>query len=182
MSDTPTPETDSEAELTLIDCIDIHVKRDSKIVYGDIVLADFARKLERERDAALAANAELLERLQEARESHLIATAKKVQTIQQQSVMMERLASELHGLANMPEHDQDDAHRLRHIAGKALVAYESANPEPIAKPIDEAIKRMEAVPALELNKLHFDLFDYGNFNDIEAVRARLIQAAKGEQP
>jgi hypothetical protein len=24
--------------------------------------------------------------------------------------------------------------------------------------------------------------DYGNFNDIEAVRARLIKAAKGEQP
>jgi hypothetical protein len=60
MSDTPTPKTDSEAELTLIDCddscVDIYVKRDSKIVDGDIVLADFARQLERERDAALAEN------------------------------------------------------------------------------------------------------------------------------
>jgi len=99
MSDTPTPKTDSEAELTLIDCddscIDIYVKRDSKIVYGDIVLADFARQLERELNAALAANAELLERLQEARESHLIATARKVQTIQQQAVKIDRLKAVL---------------------------------------------------------------------------------------
>ena len=47
--------------------------------------------------------------------------------------------------------------------------------------LQDAVKRMEAVPALELNKLHFDAFDYGNFNDIEAIRARLISAAKGEQ-
>jgi len=52
---------------------------------------EFARKLERELNAALAANAELLERLQEARESHIIATAKKVQTIQQQAVEVDRL-------------------------------------------------------------------------------------------
>jgi hypothetical protein len=99
MSYTPTPKTDSEAELTLIDCddscIDIYVKRDSKIVHGDIVLADFARQLERELNAALAANAELLERLQEARESHIIATDRKVQTIQQQAVEIDRLKSVL---------------------------------------------------------------------------------------
>jgi hypothetical protein len=99
MSNTPTPKTDSEAKLTLIDCddscIDIYVKRDSKIVDGDIVLADFARQLECERDAALAANAEILERLQEARESHLIATARKVQTIQQQAVEIDRLKAML---------------------------------------------------------------------------------------
>ena len=129
-----------------------------------------------------ADNAELLERLRERTESHLAASARDVQTIQRQSVLLERLANELHGLANMPEHDQDDAHRLRHIAGKALDAYESANLAPISNPVDEAVKRMKAVPALELNKLHFDAFDYGNFNDIEAIRARLISAAKGEQP
>jgi len=99
MSDTPTPKTDSEAELTLIDCddssVEIYVKRDSKRVHGDIVLADFARQLECERDAALSANAELIERLQESRESHLIATAKKVQTIQQQAVEIDRLKSVL---------------------------------------------------------------------------------------
>jgi len=48
--------------------------------------------------------------------------------------------------------------------------------------LQDAVTRMEAVPVLELNKLHFDAMDYGNFNDIEAVRTRLIQAAKGEQP
>jgi len=55
------------------------------------VSVDFARQLERELNAALAANAELLERLQEARESHIIATARKVQTIQQQAVEIDRL-------------------------------------------------------------------------------------------
>jgi hypothetical protein len=55
------------------------------------VSVDFARQLERELNEALAANAELLERLQEARESHIIATARKVQTIQQQAVEIDRL-------------------------------------------------------------------------------------------
>lgn len=54
-----------------------------------------SKGIERELNAALAANAELLERLQEARESHLIATAKKVQTIQQQAVEIDRLKSVL---------------------------------------------------------------------------------------
>jgi len=52
-------------------------------------------KLERELNEALTANAELLERLQEARESHIIATARKVQTIQQQAVEIDRLKSVL---------------------------------------------------------------------------------------
>jgi|688.fasta_scaffold126817_1 hypothetical protein len=99
MSYTPTPKTDSEAELTLIDCddssVEIYVKRDSKIVHGDIVLADFARQLERERDAALAANAELLERLRERTESHLAASARDVQTIQRQAVEIDRLKAVL---------------------------------------------------------------------------------------
>jgi hypothetical protein len=59
------------------------------------VSVDFARQLERELNAALAANAELLERLQEARESHIIATARKVQTIQQQAVEIDRLKAML---------------------------------------------------------------------------------------
>jgi chromatin segregation and condensation protein Rec8/ScpA/Scc1 (kleisin family) len=45
-----------------------------------------------------ADNAELLERLAEARESHIIATARKVQTIQQQAVEIDRLKNILnHG-------------------------------------------------------------------------------------
>jgi len=69
------------------------------------------------------------------------------------------------------------------IAGLAWeAAHRKYAPPAKANPIDEAVRRMEEVPVLELNKLHFDAMDYGNFNDIEAVRARLIQAAKGEQP
>jgi hypothetical protein len=56
-----------------------------------IMLERLAKELERELNSALAANAELLERLQEARESHIIATARKVQTIQQQAVEIDRL-------------------------------------------------------------------------------------------
>ena len=124
---------------------------------------------------------QLLDRLAEARDSHLHASARDVQTIQRQAIMLERLAGALETLVKQAEYHNavgvywDEAH-------SAFSAYESANLEPVAKPIDEAVKRMEEVPVLELNKLHFDAMDYGNFNDIEAVRARLIQAAKGEQP
>jgi hypothetical protein len=88
MNDTPTPETDGMTFFA----------QPGMMPPYNTVSSEFARKLERERDAALAANAELLERLQEARESHLIATAKKVQTIQQQSVEIDRLKNILnHG-------------------------------------------------------------------------------------
>lgn len=82
MNDTPTPDTDSAQCEGLLR---------GNAVPTHVVHVNFARKLERERDAALAANAELLERLQESRESHIIATAKKVQTIQQQAVEIDRL-------------------------------------------------------------------------------------------
>ena len=52
----PTPETDAESSAMALDCddscLEIYIKRDGSIVYGDIVLADFARKLEQERDEA----------------------------------------------------------------------------------------------------------------------------------
>ena len=123
---------------------------------------------------------QLLQRLAEARESHLAASARDVQTIQRQAIMLDRLAGALETLVKQAEYHNavgvywDEAH-------SAFSAYESANFEPVANPIDELVKRMEEVPVLELNKLHFDAMDYGNFNDIEAVRARLIKAAKGEQ-
>lgn len=81
MSDTPTPETDGMTFFA----------QPGMMPPYNTVSSEFARKLERELNAALAANAELLERLQESRESHLIATAKKVQTIQQQAVEIDRL-------------------------------------------------------------------------------------------
>lgn len=52
----------------------------------------------------------------------------------------------------------------------ALAAYKSGNlPDPLA----EAVKRMEAVPIS---------YSPVTYVDVEAVRALLIQAAKGEQP
>jgi len=54
-----TPETDTEASMTHLDCddscVEIYIKRDGKNAYGDIVLADFARSLEQKRNDALAA-------------------------------------------------------------------------------------------------------------------------------
>jgi len=106
--------------------------------------------------------------------------------------MLERLADALEKMLYIigepsagPEtlwRTDDEVNEAYHMAIEALSAYESANLEPAANPIDEAVRRMEEVPVLELNQLHFDAMDYGNFNDIEAVRVRLIQAAKGEQP
>ena len=52
----PTPETDAEASITHLDCddscVEIYIKRGGKDAYGDVVLADFSRKLERQRDEA----------------------------------------------------------------------------------------------------------------------------------
>ena len=56
MSDRPTPETDDEALSMDLYCDDawatVYIKRGGWVVYGDFVLGDFARKLERERDEA----------------------------------------------------------------------------------------------------------------------------------
>lgn len=137
-----------------------------------------------------AANAELLERLAEARESHLAASARDVQTIQRQGVLLERLAGALRAI-NSLEGDElipsdnvwsDASVAAFHESITALSAYESANLEPVANPIDEAVKRMEAVSDEELNKVHWN--GDGCVNSYAAnnrVRARLIQAAKGEQ-
>ena len=52
METTLTPETDAEARLMTLgsddSCIDVYIERDNRNVEGDFVLADFARKLERE--------------------------------------------------------------------------------------------------------------------------------------
>jgi hypothetical protein len=69
---------------------------------GSHVDSDFARTLERRAIAAEArvkeleaANAELIERLQERVESYLAASRRDVQTIQQQAVELDRLRSVL---------------------------------------------------------------------------------------
>ena len=75
---------------------------------------------------------QLLDRLAEARDSHLHASARDVQTIQRQAIMLERLAGALETLVKQAEYHNavgvywDEAH-------SALSAYESANPEPAAK-------------------------------------------------
>ena len=61
----------------------------------DVVTIAFSETLERELNAALAANAELLERLRERTESHLAASARDVQTIQSKAIMLKRLADAL---------------------------------------------------------------------------------------
>lgn len=52
MNNKPTPVTDEEALLMNLDCDDscatVYIKRGGLVVYGDFVLGDFARKLERE--------------------------------------------------------------------------------------------------------------------------------------
>ena len=101
---------------------------------------------------------QLLDRLAEARESHLAASARDVQTIQQQSVMLERLADALQkclyiigdpsASADKLWRTDDEVNEAYHTSFEALSAYESANLAPVANPVDEAVRRMEAAPDL----------------------------------
>jgi len=133
---------------------------------------------------------QLLERLAEARESHLHASARDVQTIQRQSIMLERLAGALEKMlyiigvpaasAETLWRTDDEVNEAYHTSIEALAAYESANLEPVANPIDEAVERMEKVPVAHLRNLHTNSRTISD--GVDAVRTRLIQAAKGEQP
>lgn len=140
---------------------------------------------------------QLLERLAEARESHLAASARDVQTIQRQSVILERLAGALKEIAWVKETGNRDYSWTGDTAFAALAAYESAKLEPVANAIDEAAKRMQAVPVEALRNEYMETLDdeIHSFEDrdkpfttedlvntaLEAVRSRLIKAAKGEQ-
>jgi len=70
-------------------------------------------------------------------------------------------------------------------------AYESAKSGNLPDPLAEAVKRMEAVPTEELEDVYFDSTSMGcegvqlpddHDHGLARIRARLIQAAKGEQP
>jgi len=87
---------------------------------------------------------QLIERLAEARESHLHASARDVQTIQRQAILLERLAGALKEIAWIKETGQRDYSWTGDTAFTAFSAYESANLEPVANPVDEAVRRMEA--------------------------------------
>ena len=76
---------------------------------------------------------QLLERLAEARESHLAASARDVQTIQRQAIMLERLADALKEIAWIKETGHRDYSWTGDTAFTALTAYESSKLEPAAK-------------------------------------------------
>jgi len=69
---------------------------------------------------------QLLERLAEARESHLHASARDVQTIQRQAIMLDRLAGALKEIAWIKETGHRDYSWTGDTAFAALSAYESA--------------------------------------------------------
>ena len=136
---------------------------------------------------------QLVERLADARESHLAASARDVQTIQRQSVMLERFAKalEFYALGNHIGTETSDGSGDLWVSGgedgklarSALSAYESANLEPVANPIDEAVKRVQAVPMYELDEIWFERtgLEWDFDAAMERIRTRLISAAKGEQ-
>jgi hypothetical protein len=147
-----------------------------------------------------ADNAELLDRLSEARESHLAASARDVQTIQRQSVEICKLQAlaesrkiDFVSLAKALLETRDiqvfgdgcsnqdrDVWILAKMISDLLPAYESANLEPV-NTIDDAVRRMEEIDITDLY-LAWDSNPSPRLEDgIEGIRARLIQAAKGEQ-
>ncbi len=174
---------------------------------GEIAMCNFARQLERELAGLHADNAELIDRLREARESHLHASARDVQTIQRQSVEIakwqamasnmedsllaikeaielvfwstfdgnEQVAATAETLRNDVSQTMGDAFEK---VTNALAAYESAKKGELPDPLAEAVKRMKAVP---IEVLYTDYLHHESpkcYDCMEAVRARLIQAAK----
>jgi hypothetical protein len=91
---------------------------------------------------------QLLERLAEARESHIAASSRDVQTIQRQAIMLKRLARALRDIAWVKETGHRDYSWTGDTAFTALTAYEASKLEPAANPVDEAVRRMEAAPDL----------------------------------
>ncbi len=135
LSHLPTPETDAAAYYTT----------DSQYGLGDWVTdTDHARRLERERDHArleikeiagcfdwgkLASGISLKDEIQrvvldlKAQNSSAWSKVHEVEAERDQAREQVRALREaLDGIANMPKYDQDDAHRLRHIARGALEA------------------------------------------------------------
>ena len=144
---------------------------------------------------------ELNERLSDFTQSHLHASARNVQTIQRQAVdlakwqtMAELLKTALTDCKNramdktIEMHPDDNAKGcvddVLEWAETALAAYDAAKAGNLPDPLDEAVKRMEAVQMDELDEIWFArtglewIFD----DAMERIRARLILAAKGEQP
>jgi hypothetical protein len=75
----------------------------------EVVTVDFASQLERELAASQAGQAELLARLEERTQSHLHASARDVQTIQQQAVELTKWQAEAARLSAEREHNANMA-------------------------------------------------------------------------
>lgn len=149
-----------------------------------------------------AANAELLERLAEARESHLAASARDVQTIQRQAIMLERFAKALGRCTFKDWFTSDDTGEVIVAldAGEvrsALSAYKSASVEPASSRDVQTIQRqaimlerladaLRAINSLEGDELipsdnvWSDASVAAFHESITALAA--YESAKGEQP
>lgn len=113
--------------------------------------------------------------------------------IQQQSVMLERLADALQkclyiigdpsASADKLWRTDDELNDAYHTSIEALAAYEAVKGEPVANPIDEAVRRMEEVPTYELDEIWFERtgLEWDFDAAMERIRTRLISGAKGEQ-
>jgi vacuolar-type H+-ATPase subunit E/Vma4 len=127
VSDRPTPETDA-AEFRAYTTPDNSSRA--------CVSAIFARRFERERDEALEALQkaawDALEMMSQRDELRAESARLQMQAdgmvdaeiVRQLRAEVERLRDALSDIANMPEYDQDDEHRLRHKARKALAGKE----------------------------------------------------------
>ena len=131
---------------------------------------------------------QLLERLAEARESHLHASARDVQTIQRQAILLERLAGALRAVNSLGSDEfigsdkvwSDASVAAFHESITALAAHESANLEPVARLIAAAPDLLEALEAI----MGSDVFEWNGsaaFWLQDKVKAA-INKAKGEQP
>jgi len=132
--------------------------------------------------------------------------AEDMATIKEQAVMIEKLANALtliteeyedrrfqFGDDRLWQKDEGvnplptafaalDAYELKRVKLKQALLVAGELEKSAKRELQEAVTRMEAVPVQELDKIWDDAPGGSALVGFEAVRTRLIQAAKGEQP
>jgi F0F1-type ATP synthase membrane subunit b/b' len=103
---------------------------------GEIAVCDFARQLERELAACQAGQAELLARLEDRTQSHLVASARDVQTIQQQAVDLAKWQAEAARLSAEREHNANMAGMWQALAEGLAVALKDCKNRAMDKSIE----------------------------------------------
>ena len=158
---------------------------------GAAVIAERASRYAAELTKLRADNAELLSRLEERTQSHLAASARDVQTIQQQSVLLDRLATALKDCKSRAMDKSIETHADDHAKGCVDDIWEWAESALAAYARDVQTIQRQSVLLDRLAQLVDDASEKADDGDIfktewetqaRAALAAYESAKKGEQP